>query len=282
MRRTLSLAAATLLLAMPAFAPTVLAEPAYGLVPPCGDAAALASGLAQGETDGYADTICADPEMLARVKRIQEEGDALAAKLPAYWRPAFEAQQKAFPRTASSCPPPPGLAACLGAAVVQRVDDIATLDATLAAPPPDCKPAEIEVRDTDISDAGMSKGTAAYLFRYRGTQACVIRGYPAIKVEDAAGAPIWTAAAYGGSAAYVDFPGPPLPVTLTARSPSAFFTLSTSVGCDAPDGKAGLLVSVALPLSQMTLRTLSFEGATCRQVTVTPVGPLSMMRAAVR
>lgn len=143
-----------------------------------------------------------------------------------------------------------------------------------------CSPSDISILETGKGDAGMSKASSAYLIRYTGKGRCVLRGYPAITVHDSSGAVQIAYAVYAGQGAYVRFPGPPRSVTLSAKS-SAWFSLSSSSGCDAPNGKPGFDVDVSLPLSTAPLKRIRLPSATCGAVTVTAIGPTSAMDAAL-
>jgi hypothetical protein len=130
---------------------------------------------------------------------------------------------------ASSCPAAqPKRAACMAQGLKQRQQDIADLAANFNAVLPACQPADVQRRETEVGDAGMSQDTVAYAIDYRGSSSCRLMGYPAIAVHDAGGARQYTYATYAGSGSYVRFSGPPLPVTLSAKNPSAWFSLSSS------------------------------------------------------
>jgi hypothetical protein len=144
-----------------------------------------------------------------------------------------------------------------------------------------CRPDQLTILDTGLGDAGMSKATRVYLIRYTGSGSCVLRGYPALTVQDRGGAvqtgyPNYTTAGY-----FVRFPGRPETVTLSGQSRDAWFSLSTSTGCAPRGGTSGLSVDVALPLSTKALKRIALPGVTCEQVSVTPVAPASIMKDAL-
>jgi hypothetical protein len=235
----------------------------------------------------YVSTVCASPDMLSQLRIIDRQGSALLARLPLHWQLPFALQQENFPRIAMSCPGGQRkFADCIALAIRQRRQDVDDFAQTAERAPPDCKPGELSIQETGVGDAGMSKGTGAYLIVYRGTASCLLLGFPAIAVRDADGIHQWTYATYAGEGAYVVFPGPPLPVTLTPRNRAAWFSLSSSSGCDAPHGKRGVAVDIALPLRNMgsgqILTTIKLDYATCPTITVTPIGMISMMREAIR
>jgi hypothetical protein len=257
------------------------AQDGEALVPDCRASVATPSGLSSSSAN-YTSVICGDEALLGQARRIKAAGDALLTRLLEVWRPPFSALQEAFPKVAYACPrETPKLTACIALAMEQRLRDIADLAANFDADLSDCKPSDLQIEDTDLGDAGMSKSTTAYVIDYKGNLSCRLRGYPTIAVTDSNGVRQWTYAAYAGEGSYVKFAGPPLPVTLSAKNPQAWFSLSSSSGCDAPSGKPGYSVDVAPPISTSVLKTIKLEYATCPTITVTPIGMISSMRAAL-
>jgi len=232
----------------------------------------------------YAAAVCGNVALREQAKQVKARGDALARRLPAAWRKAFAAHQAALPGAVYNCPPDDARKAadCLGEIMRQRLIDIDDLAASLSGELPDCRPSDVAVRETDFGDAGMAQGTSVYVLDYKGSSSCRIRGYPRITVYDGDGKRQFSYAVYTGVDMYVGFDGPPLPVTLSPRSPGAWFALSSSSGCDTPaGGRPGYKVDVALPLSAEVLKTFALQSTTCRRVSVTPIGAMSMMKAAI-
>jgi uncharacterized protein len=144
-----------------------------------------------------------------------------------------------------------------------------------------CASSDLSIIDTDKGDAGMSKATRAFLIRYTGRGSCVLRGYPSLTVYDSSGAVRIGYPNYSTAGYYVRFPGQPKTVTLSAQSRDAWFSFSTSSGCDAHTGKSDINVDVSLPFSSKPIRRISLQYVTCQQVTVTPIGAITTMDAAL-
>lgn len=199
--------------------------------------------------------------------------------------PTKNAQRK-WIKTRNACV---GNVDCLMTAYGQRLRElegstgIAGEDRSVPATPlpKACKPSELTIVETDKGDAGMSKATRAYLIRYTGKGHCALRGYPALTVHDLSGAVQIGYPNYSTAGYYVRFPGQPGYVMLAAQSRDAWFSLSTSSGCDARSEKTGLQVDVALPLSTRSLKRIDLAYVTCRQVTVTPIGGIATMEKAL-
>ncbi|WEX07631.1 lysozyme inhibitor LprI family protein [Chelativorans sp. AA-79] len=229
----------------------------------------------------FARSVCGNREMLETARRIDDAARALRPKLPGAWRTAFDAQQAAFPGTPNMCPgdDQAKLDQCIATALKQRLVDIQSLAAFLERPVRDCTPAEISVEDSDIGDGGMSQSIAVYLFTYKGSDACVIRGYPAVSVLDGQGRPQPDFIAYSGGTYFSRTPVPPLPVVLSPESRTAWFAVHTASACD--PGVGPLKARVALPAAQDWIRTIDYPGPICPKLTFTPAAMISTLLSSV-
>ncbi|MCD7061284.1 DUF4232 domain-containing protein [Pelagibacterium xiamenense] len=254
-----------------------LSQDTTPLVPDCSSTNSNAT-----DHPSYAQLICANPDWIETVREIHSKGDALTVELPDAWQSAFTAHQQAFPQFVSTCPTESeARTRCIETTLAQRLTDIADLAAHYDADTPACTSAELTVADSGLGDAGMSKSTQAYLFTYTGASSCRLLGYPAITVTDSNGALQWTVPVYSGTGNYFEFSGPPLPVTLSAANPQAWFAISASSGCDPASGAPGFTVAVAPPLSSDAMTSLDLPAATCDAVTVSPIGMRSMLEASI-
>lgn len=248
-----------------------------GLAPANAAGPSFACTKAQSDTEW---AVCNTPTLAAWDARM---AGLYAAKPPS--RSARELQRKWMLGERNSCG---GNVGCLMKVYEQRINflegakgpPVKAQPFPVRTQPGTCSASELSIVDTDQGDAGMSKATNVFLIRYSGKTSCTLRGYPAIRVQDSSGAVQLDHAVYAGEAAYVRFAGPPRDVTLSAGS-DAWFSLSSSSGCDAPHGKPGFDVDVALPASDTVLRRIRLPNATCGAVTVTPIGPSSAMKAAL-
>jgi uncharacterized protein YecT (DUF1311 family) len=254
----------------------IVAARTASVVPRCGDPSdpMKASAIEA----GFATVVCRDPQLLGAVRQIESRARELQPRLTPVSRIAFDAQEAAFPQTAYGCPQDrEKLVSCVATAIAQRLQDVADLAANLDRRLPDCKPSELSLSKGEVGDGGMSKTLNTYLLQYAGTEACRIRGFPTIQVENAKGGSRPRAVVYAGQTWSSSLPGAPLPVTLSAKNNSVWFGILTASACDPP---YGINVKVALPLSSVWLATLRFPDASC-PVTVTPIGMISTLRSSV-
>ncbi|WP_309083994.1 DUF4232 domain-containing protein [Chelativorans sp.] len=273
----------TISAALPALSPDSPAnpaqQPAYAIVPDCSAPADVPNNNLS--VAAYNKTVCANRELLGKVRQIDGIARQLSSSLPTRWKAAFDAQQSAFAGTPNMCNPDegPGLERCLAEAIEQRLEDVRNLAAHLEKPLPPCKSSELIIKDSDMGDGGMSQALGVYLLEHGGTDACALRGYPAISVLDGKGTEQPTYADYSGGTYFSNLPVPPLPVILSPTSRTAWFAIHTASACDPSSGP--FKVKVALPHSQEWLRTLDFPNATCPQLTVTPIAAMSVLLSSI-
>ncbi|PRD44856.1 hypothetical protein C5748_05630 [Phyllobacterium phragmitis] len=255
------------------------ADPAgSGVVPDCGTQGSVKDDLLPRAI--YAKEICGRADLFQTVRQIDVVAKGLRSKLRRAWQPAFDAQQAAFPNIANMCPPEaPKLTNCIATAVEQRLQDVENLASVLDKPLPECAASDVTIKDSDLGDAGMSQALNVYLIEYSGTQACMIRGYPAISVIDAKGRPQPGYASYSSSSTMSKLAVPPLPVVLSPKSRTAWFAVHTASACD--PGVAPLKVKMALPHSQTWIRTVEFPNAACPSIAVMPVGMISTLLSSI-
>lgn len=239
-------------------------------------------------TQGYSDSIekyaaevCRDKNLLEASQQIDAIVEKLRPKLTPSWRAALDSAQLAFPTMPYMCPPDQKLAACIGKAVRERLQDVKNFADNWDKSLPACKPAEVSIKDGRVGDAGMSKQLSTYLIEYNGSSTCQLRGYPTVLVFDDKGKPEPGVVGYTASTFYSNSSAAPLPVTLSPANKIAWFAVQFADACDSL-GTQPHEAKLALPLSYSWLRTITFPETTCPSISVTPIEPISTLLSSVR
>ncbi|WP_273795125.1 DUF4232 domain-containing protein [Brucella intermedia] len=243
------------------------------IIPDCDNQGPVTNGLLS--RAAYAKEICSKPDLLRAAQQIDAIAKELQTKLPQLWQSAFDAQQGAFSSAVLCQNKEPELADCVVTVIKQRLQDLRNLEAWLDRASPECTSSDFSIRDSEAGDAAMSHTLNVYLIEYRGSQTCTVRGYPAISVVDSNGTSQPGYAVYSGSTYFFKFALPPLPVTFSKSSRTAWFAIETTGACD--PGFAPLEVKISLPSSRNFLRRVIFPNAACPKVVVTPIAMISTL-----